>query len=414
MAITVETLMSMNEDALDQLFNRSAEYLDFMDIVAEIVETVRKVGDKAVWDYTKKFDDVNIDQIEVDRHEIESAREMVDSEILKHLELAHKNILAYHLRQKEREFWMDEITDGIVLGQKRVPISSAGAYVPAGYPSTALMTVTPAKVAGVPQIVVATPPRRDGSIDPLLLVAADMAGADRIFKVGGAQAIGALSCGTETVPKVSKIVGPGNVYVTAAKIYVRSKGYCEIDFPAGPSEILILADAGANADWIIADMRAQEEHDKMAVSLLLTTSERIASEVSAAIDSSQSRIFLINTLKEGIEFINRYAPEHLEILTEDPLKILEEITSAGSIFLGGYSPVAAGDYASGTNHVLPTAGYGRVFSGLSLDSFMKTMSIQMLTKRGLERIKDATVALARYEGFDEHARSVIARFNTEE
>ena len=414
MAITLETLMSMNEDALDQLFNRSAEYLDFMDIVAEIVETVRKMGDEAVCDYTKKFDDVNIDQIEVDRYEIESARKMVDSEILKHLELAHKNILAYHLRQKEREFWMDEITDGIVLGQKRVPISSAGAYVPAGYPSTALMTVTPAKVAGVPQIVVATPPRRDGSIDPLLLVAADMAGADRIFKVGGAQAIGALSCGTETVPKVSKIVGPGNVYVTAAKIYVRSKGYCEIDFPAGPSEILILADAGANADWIIADMRAQEEHDKMAVSLLLTTSERIASEVSAAIDSSQSRIFLINTLKEGIEFINRYAPEHLEILTEDPLKILEEITSAGSIFLGGYSPVAAGDYASGTNHVLPTAGYGRVFSGLSLDSFMKTMSIQMLTKRGLERIKDATVALARYEGFDEHARSVIARFNTEE
>lgn len=406
--------MSLNEDALDQLFNRSAEYLDFMDIVAEIVETVRKVGDKAVWDYTKKFDDVNIDQIEVDRYEIESAREMVDSEILKHLELAHKNILAYHLRQKEREFWMDEITDGIVLGQKRVPISSAGAYVPAGYPSTALMTVTPAKVAGVPQIVVATPPRRDGSIDPLLLVAADMAGADRIFKVGGAQAIGALSCGTETVPKVSKIVGPGNVYVTAAKIYVRSKGYCEIDFPAGPSEILILADAGANADWIIADMRAQEEHDKMAVSLLLTTSERIASEVSTAIDSSQSRIFLINTLKEGIEFINRYAPEHLEILTEDPLKILEEITSAGSIFLGGYSPVAAGDYASGTNHALPTAGYGRVFSGLSLDSFMKTMSIQMLTKRGLERIKDATVALARYEGFDEHARSIIARFSTEE
>ncbi|MCW7076561.1 MAG: histidinol dehydrogenase [Candidatus Syntrophoarchaeum sp.] len=406
--------MSLNEDALDQLFNRSAEYLDFIDIVAEIVETVRKMGDEAVCDYTKKFDDVNIDQIEVDRHEIESAREMVDSEILKHLELAHKNILAYHLRQKEREFWMDEITDGIVLGQKRVPISSAGAYVPAGYPSTALMTVTPAKVAGVPQIVVATPPRRDGSIDPLLLVAADMAGADRIFKVGGAQAIGALSCGTETVPKVSKIVGPGNVYVTAAKIYVRSKGYCEIDFPAGPSEILILADAGANADWIIADMRAQEEHDKMAVSLLLTTSERIASEVSAAIDSSQSRIFLIDTLKEGIEFINRYAPEHLEILTEDPLKILEEITSAGSIFLGGYSPVAAGDYASGTNHVLPTAGYGRVFSGLSLDSFMKTMSIQMLTKRGLERIKDATVALARYEGFDEHARSVIARFNTEE
>ncbi|VUT27773.1 MAG: bifunctional histidinal dehydrogenase/ histidinol dehydrogenase [Candidatus Syntrophoarchaeum sp. GoM_oil] len=409
----IEILKKLKAEEIHRLFNRSVEYLDFMDDVAGIVETVISEGDDALLKFTEKFDGVKLSALEIKEEEIKSAMDEVDPDLLIHLKLAHKNILAFHLRQKDREFWMDEITDGITLGQKRVPIESVGAYVPAGYPSTALMTVTPAKVAGVPNIVVTTAPGKDGTVDPLLITAAKIAGADRIFKVGGAQAIGALASGTETIPAVSKIVGPGNVYVTAAKMYVRSKGYCEIDFPAGPSEILILADSTADCNWIITDMLAQEEHDKMAISILLTTSRDLAETVSEALDATQTRIFFIETLDEGIEFINQFAPEHLEILTEDPLIVLESVRSAGSIFLGGYSPVAAGDYASGTNHVLPTAGYGRLHSGLSLDSFMKTMSIQMLTKRGLEGIRDAAVALAKREGFDAHATSIMARFREE-
>jgi len=410
MVITVEELKGLEQDEVERLFNRGVEYLGFMDDAMKIVETVRSDGDDALFKFTKEFDRVDLDQIEVGEDEIESAMRDVDEDLLRNLKLAHSNILEFHRRQRRKDLWMDEITEGITLGQKCVPIESVGVYVPSSYPSSALMTVTPAKVAGVDKILLTTPPGRDGSIDPSVIAAAKIAGADRIFKVGGAQAIGALATGTETIPRVSKIVGPGNVYVTAAKIYVRSMGYCEIDFPAGPSEIVIIADSSADARWVAADMKAQEEHDSMAISILLTTSRELAEEVSRMMNGSQSRIFLIDTLEEGIWFINRFAPEHLEIITENPFSVLEGVRNAGSIFLGGYSPVAAGDYATGTNHVLTTPGYSRIFSGPSLASFMKTMSLQMLTERRLERIKDAAVALARQENFDRHAESIIIRF----
>jgi histidinol dehydrogenase len=320
---------------------------------------------------------------------------------------------------------MTEIAPGVSVGQKVVPLDSVGAYVPGGrasYPSSALMNVIPAKVAGVSRIVVCTPPKLDGSVTPLTIVAADMAGADEIYKLGGAQAIAAMGLGTESLERVQKIVGPGNVYVTAAKMLLR--GSVEIDFPAGPSEVLILADRTADPGVIAADMIAQGEHDPKSISVLVALDDLLASAVIEELSIQaagaarreiveqsldHSAVLVANDMDEALDFCNAFAPEHLEIITKDPMDVLRYIRNAGSVFLGKFTPVAAGDYASGTNHVLPTSGYARVFSGLNVDHFTKKISVQMITDDGLLGLEDTITTLAEAEGLKAHAESVRRR-----
>jgi histidinol dehydrogenase len=320
--------------------------------------------------------------------------------------------------------WLTEISPGIRLGQKFTPLERIGAYVPGGtgsYPSTALMLIVPATVAGVSDIVACTPPRRDGTVHPLTLTALDMAGADRIFKIGGVQAIAAMAYGTQSIPKVEKIVGPGNIYVTAAKMYVRDA--TEIDMPAGPSEIVVVADDTASPAFIASDMIAQAEHDVNAMSILLTPSEMLAEAVELEIEKQKENaprrqiiekagmgIYVLDDLDMAMDVCNRIAPEHVEIMVRDPMSVLNKVQNAGTVYVGDYAPVAAGDYASGANHVLPTGGYAKVFSGMNTMQFIKTTSVQVIEKEGLESIKDTITALAQIEGFDAHARSVYKRF----
>jgi len=307
-----------------------------------------------------------------------------------------------------------------------VPLDSVGAYVPGGraaYPSSALMSIIPAKVAGVPRIAACTPPGIDGSVPALILAACQLAGADEIYKLGGAQAVAAMAFGTESIARVNKIVGPGNVYVTAAKMLVR--GTVEIDFPAGPSEVLILADKSANPGIIAADMIAQAEHDPLSLSVLVSWDELLANVVAEEVklqagsaaradiveeSLEHSAILIAGSPEEAVDFCNAFAPEHLEIMTADPLGVFRSIRHAGSVFLGTYTPVAAGDYASGTNHILPTAGYARSFSGLNVDHFCKKMTVQMISEEGLRTLEDTITTLAEAEGLQAHAQSVRKRF----
>jgi histidinol dehydrogenase len=401
-----------------------SEIQDVTDTVSRILEDVKSLGDTALYHYTRQFDDVDIHDIEVDHDTVTRSLEIIDPTIIEHLTAAAKNIRTFHLAQMNKPQWFMDISPGITVGQKITPLEAVGAYVPGGraaYPSTALMTVIPAKVAGVKKVIVCTPPGPDG-VNPLTLAAAHIAGADHIYQVGGVQAVGAMAYGTGSICAVDKIVGPGNIYVTAAKMMVRD--CCEIDFPAGPSEVLIIADDSADPDLIAADMVAQAEHDPNAVSVLVTTSKDIALNVKDSI-SKQSAIALrkdiINksmdnaavliaiSLDECIDFSNRFAPEHLEIITENDMQVLESITNAGSIFLGQYTPVSAGDYASGTNHVLPTAGYGRIYSGLNVEHFIKRTSIQKISRQGLETLSDTIISLAEAEGLSAHAEAVRKR-----
>ncbi len=397
-------------------FDRTLDIAAVMPVVKEIITGVKSRGDEALLEYTEKFDGVKLKETEVGKEEIEEAKRNVDDNTLRSIEEASVAIRNFHYRQKRRA-WAEEFGEGVFIGEKYVPFDVVGAYVPASYFSTALMCVIPAKIAGVREIVVCTPPGKDGDADPLTLVAAELAGATRIFKVGGAQVIAALTFGTETVPKVQKIVGPGNVYVTAAKMVAREKGV-EIDFPAGPSEILIIADETANPAFIAADMLAQAEHGEHSKAVLVTDSERIAAEVEREIlieagkgEQEQNWIILGDSMGECIEFANEYAPEHLEIMVSEQVEVMKKIKNAGSVFVGNYSPVAAGDYATGANHVLPTAGYARLFAGLDVDHFMRRMTLQWLDKEGLEKIKDVVVRLSEAEGMERHARSVEVRFS---
>lgn len=414
--------LTINESK--HLFHRMSEIQDVTDTVSRILEDVKTLGDTALYHYTRQFDDVDIHDIEVNHDTVTRSLEIIDPTIIEHLTAAAKNIRIFHLAQMNKPQWFMDISPGITVGQKITPLEAVGAYVPGGraaYPSTALMTVIPAKVAGVKKVIVCTPPGPDG-VNPLTLAAAHIAGADHIYQVGGVQAVGAMAYGTGSICAVDKIVGPGNIYVTAAKIMVRD--CCEIDFPAGPSEILIIADDSADPDLIAADMVAQAEHDPNAVSVLVTTSKDIALKVKNSI-SKQSAIALrkdiINksmdnaavliaiSLDECIDFSNRFAPEHLEIITENDMQVLESITNAGSIFLGQYTPVSAGDYASGTNHVLPTAGYGRIYSGLNVEHFIKRTSIQKISRQGLKTLSDTIISLAEAEGLSAHAEAVRKR-----
>jgi len=419
----------LTDSELESLLDRETGIAKVKPAVSAILEDVKTRGDAALIEYTQRFDNVSLSSIEVESDAISRAFEEIDSEILWHLETAADNIRRFHEAQLEPELWLSEITPGISLGQKTSPLDCIGAYVPGGkaaYPSTALMTIIPAKVASVPEAVICTPPMPggDGSVNPLTLAAAAIAGADRVFAVGGAQAIAAMAYGTETVPAVDRIVGPGNVYVTAAKMLVPTR----IDFPAGPSEVLIIADESANPDFIAADMVAQAEHDPNAVSILATTSQAVADEAFELVGSrsrdavrseiiemslEHGAILVFDSIDECTRFSNTFAPEHLEIMVKNPLEVINRVYNAGSIFVGDYAPVSAGDYASGTNHVLPTAGHAWTYSGLNVGYFTKKSSIQIISKEGLSQIQDTVVAIADEEGLKAHADAVKARFSDE-
>ena len=418
-------LEEMKDEDLRGLLSREVGIEDVLPGVNEIVMEVASKGDKALFEYTKKFEGAKLDDLRVSQEEIDAAYETTDEKLIVALSQSAENIFAFHYMQRDHDFWMTEVSPGVSVGQKVVPLDSVGAYVPGGraaYPSSALMNVIPAKVADVPRIVVCTPPKADGSVTPLTLVAADMAGADEIYKLGGAQAIAAMGFGTESIDRVHKIVGPGNIYVTAAKMLMR--GTVEIDFPAGPSEVLIIADRTADPSVIAADMIAQAEHDPKSLSVLVATDELLARAVAEELGAQaasaargeiveqsldHSAILVAVDLDEAVDFSNAFAPEHLEIITIDPMEALRYVRHAGSVFLGRYTPVAAGDYASGTNHVLPTSGYARLFSGLNVDHFTKKLTVQMITEDGLRGLEDTITTLAEAEGLKAHAESVRKR-----
>ena len=404
---------------VETLLKRQDELQEVLPYVTSILKDIKENGDPALLKYTAQFDKATLAEIEVSHKEIHEAVYSLDKKLLAHLKKAASNIRAFHEAQVTKD-WIKEFSPGLRLGQRILPIGSIGAYVPGGraaYPSTALMTIIPAKVAGVGRVIMCTPPGPDGSVNPLTLAAAHIAGADHVYRVGGVQAIAAMAYGTQTIPKVDKIVGPGNVYVTAAKMACGTA----IDFPAGPSEVLIIADGSARADFIASDMIAQAEHDPNAVSVLVTPSEDLAGLVKQEIETqlkNAARAEIINkslgnaailtgTLDECIDFSNMFAPEHLEIMTRED--ILGMIKHAGSIFIGSYAPVSSGDYASGTNHVLPTAGYTRMFSGLNIDHFVTKSSVQVIEKKGLEGINETIIGLAEAEGLPAHANAVRIR-----
>lgn len=388
---------------------KKLNFSDFIEKVRPIVEDVKKNGDKAVIKYEKTFDGVELKRLKVRKKEIESAYEEVDDELIDALEVAKENIERFHmLTSVEREIKIQ--FEDCLMGKIYVPIERVGAYIPGGrasYPSTALMIGVPAKMAGVEKLIACTPPNAEGKVNPLTLVACNIAGFDEIYSVGGAQAIAAMAYGTETISKVEKIVGPGNVYVTAAKMLVAND--VAIDLPAGPSEILIIADETAKAEFIAYDCLAQLEHDPLAVAVVLTTSEKIAEEVKRI--ASSAIVKVVGSLEEAIKIANDFAPEHLSIFCKKPERFLSKIKNAGSVFLGDFSAVALGDYASGTNHVLPTMGYARIFSGLSVESFMKSFTFQQLSYETLKRIGNVAVKLAEAEGLKKHAESIKIRLN---
>ncbi len=413
---------------LKKLTKRRARYPpSVLNLVEKIIKDVRAGGDKSILKYMEKFDKVYLNQndLMVRSEEIEEAYEKISKSQLHAIKKASSNIYKFHKVQKSKlEF--EEQMDGILLGQIVRPIKSVGIYTPGGrnpYPSSVLMCAIPARVAGVKKIMSCTPPLEDGKVDPGILVASDLAGVNEIFRIGGAQAISAMAYGTETIPSVDKIVGPGNVYVTAAKLMVS----CDvaIDLPAGPSEILIIADEKANPNYIASDMLAQAEHDPESLVILLTTSRKFVDKVISELEMQKKTlsrkkivenslgnngfIVIIDDLKEATDLANEIAPEHLEIFTRNPHRLLKEVENAGAIFLGEYSPVAIGDYAAGTNHVLPTGGWARIHSGLSILDFIKTMNVVECSSKGLKKLAESTIALAELERLDGHAKSIIAR-----
>jgi histidinol dehydrogenase len=412
-----------------QLLKRSELDATFVvPTVRVIVEEVKKRGDEALLEYSSSLDKVRLSskQLQVSKEEIREAYKKIDPEIVDAIKKAASAIEKFHLGQLPKERMM-KLQSGVKAGQLVRPLEKVGAYVPGGlarYPSSLLMAVVPAKVAGVKEIVVCSPPKIDGEIYSTTLVAADVAGVDKVFKVGGAQAIAAMAYGTATIPKVDKIVGPGNIYVVAAKQLVSAD--VEIDFAAGPSEVLILADPSADSGYIAVDLLAQAEHDPAAAAVLVTTSEKLAREASELVQTmlkgspreeimlkslnKYGRAIVAKDLNEAIEFVNDYAPEHLQIMVQRPNKLLKLVNNAGAIFVGPYSPVSAGDLAVGPNHILPTGGSARRRSGLSVLDFVKLPTVQALTKQGLRRVASVAEKLAEAEGLPGHAQSIRRRF----
>ncbi|MBT9135789.1 MAG: Histidinol dehydrogenase [Firmicutes bacterium] len=394
-------------------------------VVRSILASVRQNGDKSVLEYTRQFDGAVIEGLRVCEDEYAAAEAAVEPAARDSLLRAAENIRAYHRRQLQNS-WLEVLPDGVALGQRTVAVDSAGAYVPGGgaaYPSSVLMTVIPARVAGVGEVVVVTPPKADGKINPYILVAAKIAGADAVFKCGGAQAVAALAYGTESIPRVDKIVGPGNIYVTLAKKEVY--GEVGIDMLAGPSEVLVVADETARADFVAADLLSQAEHDLLAASYLITTSRRLAAEVQQELArqcvklercdvaqqalTKQGALVLVDCLEEAFALVNLLAPEHLELQVADPWAALGKVKNAGAVFLGAYTPEPVGDYWAGANHVLPTAGAARFASVLSVADFSKKMSVVYYPPQALQQVSMEIERLARVEGFQAHGQAVRMR-----
>ena len=424
-ALTKET----KQGILDNLLKRSPNnYSGYEDTVNEIIANVKAKGDQALFDYTLKFDKftLNAENIKVTRTEIDEAYTKLEPGLTEVIRKAAENIRAFHAKQL-RTSWFDAKEDGTILGMKITAIGRAGVYVPGGkaaYPSSLLMNVIPARVAGVSEIVMVTPPGADGHINPGTLVAADIAGVDTIYRVGGAQAIAALAFGTESIPKADKITGPGNIFVALAKKAVY--GYVGIDSIAGPSESLVLADETANPRYVAADLLSQAEHDELASAILITTSKELAEKVSAQVEEFTARlerkeiirksldnyghILIAETMEDGIEAANEIASEHLEILTADPFQTMTKIRNAGAVFLGEYASEPLGDYFAGPNHILPTNGTAKFFSPLNVDDFMKKTSIISYSREALEKVHKDIEAFAESEGLTAHANSIKVRF----
>lgn len=423
-------IMKYGEVPNSEIFARSVPKIDVAGTVSEIIKNVRENGDKALFEYCEKFDKAQLSSLAVTKEEIDEALSLVEPEFLEILEKAAKNIRKFHSRQVRNSFIIND-EDGIVIGQKIIPVDRAGLYVPGGtaaYPSTVLMDAIPAKIAGCREVVMVTPPTKDGKVNPVILAAAHVAGIDRIFKVGGAQAIAALAYGTQSIPKVDKIVGPGNAFVAEAKKQVF--GVVSIDMIAGPSEILIVADGKSNPAYIAADLLSQAEHDKMASAVLVTDSAELARNVSTELEKQipllerreiaresidvNGKIIVADTLDAAIEIANEIAPEHLELCVDNPFDKLDSIRHAGSIFMGRNCPEALGDYFAGPNHTLPTSGTAKFSSPLSVDDFIKKTQYTYYTKEALKKVAFDVAAFAKKEGLTAHAKSAVIRVEDEQ
>lgn len=421
-------IMKYGEVSPKEIFARGTAATDVSGIVRDIIDNVKANGDKALYEYCEKFDKAKLSSLEVTNEEIDEAFSTVEPQFIEILRQAAENIRAFHKQQVRQSFILNG--DGYVTGQKITPIEKVGLYVPGGtaaYPSTVLMDSIPAKIAGCKEICITTPPSADGKVNPAILAAAKIAGVDRIFKIGGAQAVAALAYGTETVPKVDKIVGPGNAFVAEAKRQVF--GLVSIDMIAGPSEILVIADGKSNPKFVAADLLSQAEHDKMASAVLVTDSAELAEQVSAELErqipllpraeiarisiDNNGKIIVADNLFDVIEVANEIAPEHLELSVDNPFDYLDKIKNAGSIFMGRYCPEALGDYFAGPNHTLPTSGTARFSSPLSVDDFVKKSQYTYYTKDALQKSAESVAFFAEKEGLSAHARSVTVRFEDE-
>ncbi len=424
----VKYKVNESSEVINKILSRSKfDYGDIPAIVEKIVDDVKNNGDEAFFRYTKNFDKVQIDKdtVQVTKEEIDEAYDLVDSELIEVMKRSAQRIRVFHEKQK-RISWLEPEKSGELLGQLILPLKSTGVYVPGGkaaYPSSVLMNVIPAKVAGVEKIVMITPPGKDGKITPNTIVAAVEAGVTHIYKGGGAQAIAALAFGTESIPKVDKIVGPGNIYVALAKRCVF--GYVGLDSVAGPSEILVIADKSANPAYVAADLLSQAEHDELASAVLLTTSAEFANKVKYEVEkqteslerkeiikkslNNYGAIIIVDNIDSAVELCNEIAPEHMEICTEEPFFVLPKIKNAGAVFLGNYTPEPLGDYMAGPNHVLPTSGTAKFFSPLSVDDFIKKSSVLAFSKEAFEKLSDDVIKFAEAEGLTAHANSIKVR-----
>ena len=418
-------IMKYGEVSSEDIFARTEPTFDVADIVTDIIDNVRKKGDKALFEYSEKFDKANLTSLEVTEEEIEEAFSLVEPRFIEILRKAAKNIEEFHKKQVRNSFVLNE-TEGVVTGQKVTPIERVGLYVPGGtaaYPSTVLMDSIPAKIAGCQYICITTPPSSDGKVNPVILAAAKIAGVDKIFKVGGAQAVAALAYGTETVKKVDKIVGPGNAFVAEAKRQVF--GRVSIDMIAGPSEILVIADGKSDPSFVAADLLSQAEHDKNASAVLVTDSEELANKVANEIENqlkqlsreeiarvsvdNNGKIIVADNLEDVFAVANEIAPEHLELCVDNPFDYLDKIKNAGSIFMGRYCPEALGDYFAGPNHTLPTSGTARFSSPLSVDDFVKKSQFVYYSKNALDKVAQDVAFFAEKEGLTAHAKSASIR-----
>ena len=422
-------ILRFSEVGANEIFARTEPTANVADIVTEIIETVKQKGDAALLEYGKKFDKAELTSLEVTKEEIDEAFSLVEPRFLEVLKTAAENITAFHQKQVRNSFIIND-NDGVVTGQKITPIEKVGLYVPGGtaaYPSTVLMDSIPAKIAGCREICITTPPMQNGKINPVILAAAKIAGVDRIFKIGGAGAIAALAYGTQTVPKVDKIVGPGNAFVAEAKRQVFGK--VSIDMIAGPSEILVIADGLSDPRFVAADLLSQAEHDKMASAVLVTDSMNLATAVSIEIErqleklprkeiarvsiDTNGKIIVADSLQEVFSIANEIAPEHLELCMDNPFDYLDKVQNAGSIFMGRYCPEALGDYLAGPNHTLPTSGTARFSSPLSVDDFVKKSQYTYYTKEALQKVASDVAFFAENEGLSAHANSATVRFEDE-